>query len=175
MEQFLEQIKSYVGALNKFVALHQLPEEWFNKPDHVAIKGKDGADFARLIELFRPHSFQITSVIMNKRRLASVQINGSINIGRFGEVSWVEIMEPRPEKAGKDVVGFEHAEFLFPNFDAARLILDDKKVPYEMQENPGHKWINIVINGGGQELKLNNKLLMDTVKEEIDTGKAFLL
>jgi len=151
MDKVLEQIKSYATALSKFATLHTLPDQWFKTPDHLAIKGADSEDFTRLVGFWRPHSFQITAVQMDQRRLATAQLNGGINIGRFGEIKWVEIMEPRPEKVGHDVVGVEHMEFYYPNFDEVRLILDDRKVAYEMQENPGHKWINIKINAGDKQ------------------------
>jgi predicted metalloenzyme YecM len=175
MEQFLEEIKSYLGALSKFATLHQLPDEWFKTADHIAIKAKDEDDFVRLVQTFKPHSLQMSGVYMDNRRLATAQLNGGLNVGRFGQIGWIEIMEPRPEKLGKDVVGVEHMEFLFPEFDSAKLVLDSKKIPYQMEKNPGHEWINIKINSGGQELKLNNRLLAEAVKDEISSGTAYIL
>ena len=175
MDDILEQVGEYEAELSQFVADNELPKEWFGIADHIAVKGADGADFERLVEVFKPQSDQISCIDMDGRRLATAQLTGNISVGKFGNVSWVEIMEPRPEKVGKDVVGMEHMEFYFPDFTKVSRVLDDRKVQYEMQDNPGHHWVNIVINPKGQELKLNNKVLADVVGQEIKTGESYLL
>jgi hypothetical protein len=66
-------------------------------------------------------------------------------------------------------------EFLYPRFDAITSVLGYAKVAYELQQNPGHSWVNIVINSDGQELKLNDQLLGDVVVEEIADGRSKVL
>ncbi|HTE21430.1 MAG TPA: VOC family protein [Candidatus Limnocylindria bacterium] len=172
---FLQEAQKYVEGLRRFITVHELPGEWFGVADHVAVKGRDAADFEQLLKLFRPLAQQLTCIDMDGRRLATAWLKEPIAIGNFGSVEWVEIMEPRPEKVGKDVVGFEHMEFYFPDFVAIRAVLDHKGVKYEMEQNPGHQWVDIVINQTGQELKLNNRTLADVIPEELASGKAYLV
>jgi hypothetical protein len=96
--------------------------------------------------------------------LAALHLISPQSVGDLGEVSWLEIMEPRPEKVGKDFVGLEHIEFYYPDFDEVREALDKYKVSYTQQNNPGHDWINIVLGEAGQEFKLNSRLLSDVVE-----------
>jgi hypothetical protein len=169
---FQEQTDAYAESLADFIAKHELPAEWFEVPDHVAVKGADKSGFKEMLELLRPLANRMTIIDIDNRQLATAEMKFPLAVGLFGKVSWVEIMEPRPEKAGKDVVGFEHMEFYCPDFKAVRAVLDEKRIHYEMQQNPGHKWVNIVINEHGQELKLNNILLADVVTEELKSGKS---
>ena len=174
-EAFLNQARAYADTLADFIAKYELPMDWFKVTDHVAVKGRDADGFKEVVELFRPLAERIACIDMDSRRLATAQLKEPMAVGDFGTVGWVEIMEPRPEKVGKDVVGFEHMEFLFPDFDSIRTVLDEKKIAYEMEQNPGHHWVNIVINDKGQELKLNNRTLADVVPDELKEGKAYLL
>lgn len=170
MNKIGREIENYVRQLTAFVAEHELPSTWFEVIDHAAFKFRDTSDFEDGIKSFRPMSDEIACITMNNRRLATARLHMSLMIGKFGAVKWVELMEPRPEKAGRDYVGFEHVEFYYPNFDQVQQILDSKGIAYEMQTNPGHNWVNIVINSEGQELKLNDKTLGDIVNHELETG-----
>lgn len=170
MNSFETDIQKYADSLETFVSQHSLPADWFRVPDHIAIKGADATGFEELMNTFQPLANQLSYIEMDGRRLGTAQLVSSMAIGTFGSVSWVEIMEPRPEKVGKDVVGMEHMEFFYPHFDEIKSVLADRGIDFEPQENPGHAWINIVINDGGQELKLNDRLLTDAVTEEIKQG-----
>lgn len=174
-ENFLSQTQSYADGLADFIAKHELPTEWFKVTDHVAVKGRNASGFEELIALFRPLAERISCVNMDNRRLATAKLKEPLAVGEFGTVEWVEVMEPRPEKIGKDVVGFEHMEFYFPDFDAIRAVLDEKNISYEIEQNPGHQWVNIVINKSDQELKLNNRTLTKIVAKELGSGKAYIL
>ena len=175
MEKFREQVKKYEKLLAKFIADFDLPTEWFKVPDHLAVKGADTKGFEELIAQFRPLSEQLSCIDMDGRRLATAKLKEDIPVGKFGLVSWLEIMEPRPEKVGKDVVGLEHMEFYYPDFAKAIKVLKDRGINYTMQENPGHAWINIVLNKQGQELKLNNQTLGYIVTKELATGESQLI
>lgn len=172
MSDIKRQIEDYAHELEGFIERHELPSEWFEYPDHVAFKAADSQAFKSLIGTFQPLSEQISYVEMDGRRLATAQLLSHVTLGSFGDIQWVELMEPRPARVGSDVVGFEHAEFYFPNFEAVQKVLSDKEVVYEIQDNPGHSWVNIVINNKGQELKLNNGRLKDIVAKETAKGET---
>ncbi len=112
---------------------------------------------------------------MGERRLAALNLISDLPIASLGNISWVEVMEPRPEKLGKDVIGLEHMEFYYPDFDEVREVLQANDISFVEESNPGHQWINIVISDQGQELKLNNRPLAVIVEEEIENGVAHLL
>ncbi len=172
MSNIRRQIEDYAQELEGFIERNKLPNEWFERPDHVAFKAANSQGFDLLIQTFRPLSEQISYIEMDGRRLATAKLLSHVTLGTFGDIQWVELMEPRPARVGSDVVGFEHAEFYFPDFEAAQAILSDKKVAYDMQDNPGHSWVNIVINSDGQELKLNNGTLEDIVAAETARGET---
>jgi len=177
MKNYLEQIDQYAKELENFVSVHNLPEAWFAQPDHVAIKCADGMDYEDTMEEFKDEAEQRTWVKMHGRRLGSVKLISSLALGNFGDVSWVEVMEPRPEKVGKDVVGFDHAEFHYPHFKPIIMTFNLRKIKYSIpDDNPEHGAVVVVINEDtGHELKLNDKTLADIVAHELKEGKATIL
>jgi len=170
-----QEIADYARELRAFIGQYDLPSNWFEVVDHVAFKYKDKAECEAAIKDFRKMSSQITAVHLNNRQLATAQLQLSLWIGDFGAAKWIEIMEPRPERVGQDIVGLEHLEFYYPNFGEITEALDSKGVLYEIQSNPGHNWVNIVINSTGQELKLNDRMLGDVVAHELVTGESHVI
>ncbi len=165
----------YANKLRAFINKFHLPNVWFDEPDHIAFKARDSYGYERLLKGFVPMSESVSYVEMDGRRLAAAKLTAPLAIGTFSSVSWVEIMEPRPEKVGKGFVGLEHMEFWHADFDKVRNNLDDARIPYTLQSNPGHAWINIVLNEAGQELKINDRPLEFIVAEEIRNGEAHVI
>lgn len=175
MFEYDEAIEQYAMELEVFIAKYELPANWFKAPDHIAIKCADALDYVYTLEDLLPDASQGSQIEMDKRRLAGLKLTSAIKVGSLGSVEWVEVMEPRPNMVGKDVVGLEHMEFYYPKFDEVTKLLDKYNIEYKLQKNPGHSWVNIVINNQGQELKLNDKLLGETIAEELEQGIAKLL
>lgn len=175
MFEYEEEIEQFAETLQLFIDKYELPEKWFKTADHLAVKCADALDYVFRMEELMPDAAQASEIVMDKRRLAALRLTSPVPVGNLGEVSWLEVMEPRPEKVGKDVVGLEHMEFYYPDFDEVTELLAKLGVAYELQSNPGHSWVNIVLNEKGQELKLNDRLLGETVAEEIDNGTSRVL
>lgn len=172
---FEHAVDQYVASLERFAHRRGLPTEWFSEPDHLAVKCLDGEHYEDMVAAWGRRSNLASYVRMNGRRLASIHLGEVVSLGIFGDVEWLEIMEPRPKKVGIDIVGIDHAEFVFPDFTAADVVLAKRSIPHELQSNPNHSWLNIPINATGQELKLNNRPLADIVTHEIETGVAEVL
>jgi hypothetical protein len=175
MFEYEDEIGLFAASLKEFIAKYELPDSWFKKPDHLAIKCADGLDYVFRMEELIPDAVQASEITMDGRRLATLKLTSEVSVGDLGAVSWLEVMEPRPEKVGNDVVGLEHIEFYYPDFDEVTDLLDKLGVVYKIETNPGHSWVNIVINEAGQELKLNDKTLEDIVTEELEQGISRLL
>lgn len=173
--EYEEEIVDFAKTLEAFIDQHELPLEWFGVPDHLAIKCADGTDYDYRLEELMIDASAGSQVALDGRRLGALQLISPQPVGQLGSVGWLEIMEPRPEKVGDDVVGLEHVEFYYPDFAEIAELLDARGVAYTEQSNPGHTWINIVLNEAGQELKLNNRLLADVVAEELADGTAHSL
>ncbi len=168
------EINAYAAELQRFCEERNIPtnSDWFSEPDHIAFKAADTKDFDKLIESFKPLSSEISCIEMDERRLATARLISGLKVGEFGKVYVVELMEPRPEKVGNDVVGLEHMEFLYPFFSRVESTLELAGVRTQRQGNSGHNWVNVVINPAGQEVKFNDKLLSETVAEEVERGET---
>ncbi|MCB9822987.1 hypothetical protein H6800_01795 [Candidatus Nomurabacteria bacterium] len=167
--ELILRVREYEQSFTSFINVNNLPKEWFSVPDHIAIKCADGKDYVKTCrELSHMTKNGIWEIDLDSRFLGSAELINSINFGEYG-FSWIEIMQPRPGKETKE--GFvEHTEFLFTDFNTVKNVLDRKNIAYELQENPGHKWINIVIDNYGREIKVNDKVLSDVVKWELEKG-----
>lgn len=172
-QSFEQQVADYAAALHSFRAGHDLPAEWFAEPDHIAVKCAGAEDFDAALEQWLPRAESLSYIWLNGRRLATAQLLGPLAVGEEGEVSWLEIMEPKPEKAGKDVVGVDHMEFMFADFAAVTALLRERDVVFEHQENPSHRWVSIDMYG--HELKLNDLPLAAVVPKEIAEGTATII
>ena len=173
--RYMDGKNEYVQDLEELIDKYWLPAGWFETPDHIAVKCSNSIDFEDTLDWYKDKSAQLSLVEMDGRRLAAAKMFSSITIASLGSVEWVEIMEPRPEKIGRDVVGFEHMEFYYPDFEAIKDILKDRRIKFEMQKNPGHAWINVVLNSAGQEVKFNDKPLSEVVAHEIETGQSLIV
>lgn len=168
--QFNKELSLYSESFLAFVAAHRLPNDLFKMPDHFAIKCANKHDYIETRQLFSEQEVNggIWELPLDGRLLATAQLVGSVSINGY-DFSWVEIMQPRPGKETE--VGFvEHTEFYVSDFSAVEELLKQKDIYFERQHNPGHAWINIVIDEAGREIKLNNKLLADVVVWEKAQG-----
>lgn len=168
-DQLASELKKYGDSFTRFVSAHSLPSQWFMTVDHVAIKCADRDDYSQTCQLISPQTLDdIWEIELNGRLLGSAELRSPIGIG-IHQFSWIEIMQPREGK--ESAQGFvEHTEFLFEDFASVEDYLRQKKIAYELQENPGHKWINIVIDEDGREIKINNRVLAEVVKWELQEG-----
>lgn len=173
MDTFHKQVADYATALQKFRTDNDLPSEWFAQPDHLAIKCAGPVDYEQTVQNWLPQAASLSYAPLNNRRLASVRLSQPLVVGNNGAVEWLEIMEPRPEKVGKDPVGIDHMEFLFADFEAASTVLRAKNIPFEQEQNPLHEWLSIFAYG--HEFKLNNSVLAQIVATNIKTGDATVL
>lgn len=166
------QIFAYGEALRDFVDQYSLPEEWFVRPDHIAFKCRNADHFDEVLMQATDDADQLSFVAVDGRRLASAHLEQPMYVESFGSVEWLEIMQPRPERQGKDLVGLEHMEFYWPDFESAEEVLRDRGVSFELQHNDKQQWMSIIIDGFGHELKLCNRTLGDIVSEELANGDA---
>lgn len=173
--EIMTQIFAYSEELREFIDNNALPEEWFEQPDHFAYKCRNGEHFEEVVQQVADDAASLSYVVLDNRKLASAELAMPVYAESFSNVSWLEIMQPRPEKEGSDVVGLDHMEFYYPDFETIEEVLTDRGIAYTLQSNPNHQWINVVINDAGQELKLNNKTLADIVRQEIADGEAEII
>jgi predicted metalloenzyme YecM len=168
---FKEEVKVYTKSLARFMYLYSLPEKWFTKPDHLAIKAKDAAAYDAHVEYWKDKAVKgrVSEIKMNGRRLGTVRLKEPFSVGPFGIISWIELMEPRPNMVGKDKVGLDHMEFYYPKFDEVMTALKERDVIAKLESNPSHEWISIILHDG-HELKLNNGRLGTMVSKEIKQG-----
>lgn len=161
----------YNTSFQSFRSRFPLPEEWFAFPDHFAIKCANEPDYQLTCEELSQevNSNGIWEIEMDNRLLGSAKLAGAVTLGGY-DFQWVEIMQPRPGKETDS--GFvEHTEFLFPNFEEILSTLKELGIEAELQKNPGHSWINVVIDSMGREIKFNDKLLEDVAEDEQRQGK----
>jgi hypothetical protein len=172
--QIEKALIAYEASFADFCRAYQLPEQWFGRPDHIAIKAANLNDYEetrRVIEDSYVYG-AIWEVSMDERLLGSGKLLGSLSLVDY-DFQWVEIMQPRPGKETEK--GFvEHTEFVFPDFYEVARILHQRGLTegedFERQSNDGHAWLNVVLDKQGHEIKFNDKPLAEVVAEEKATA-----
>lgn len=166
-----EGLDTYDTAFMHFTSAYQLSSEWFRSPDHFAIKCADELDYLATCTTIGEHinSDGLWELSLDDRLLASAELVGRVSLGGFS-FGWIEIMQPKPGKEMSS--GFvEHTEFFFPDSYEVMRVLEQRGVAAEVQENPSHSWVNVVIDDAGREIKFNNKPLARIAEVEREEGK----
>lgn len=169
---FESSAASYERLLNEVRTKYQLPNRWFERPDHVAVKCKDPKDYLAAIESLTPlfDTETLGEIRQAGRRLASARLLTAMHLDGF-EFGMIEIMEPRLNAIPIKETFVEHTEFtvddlltiyngltrrIAPN-DSAVKVVDDRE-----SHHPG-----IVLEfGDGLEVKFNETSLADMVVNE---------
>lgn len=166
-DKFLTELRGYIKALGL--------ENLLAAPiDHLAIKLKDGDDYDRFVLEIEPDVDKLFYTIIGNRRLGGAVLKQQIHFGELGATDQVEIMEPKPGKAGKDFVGFEHIELLHKDLRLLAKQLKDQKIEFEDRRDSCGSLI-LRINDKGQEIKFRTQPLHEKALEEYEEGTAIRL
>ena len=160
----------YGETMKQYVDTFQLPKSWFGNPDHLAVKCADELDYIDTCISIGNDAIHdgVWEVSLDERLLASAKLSGKVALGGF-HFGWIEIMQPRPGKeTGKGFV--EHTEFFYPDLYEVLRVLEQCGADVALQSNPGHEWVNLVIDDFGREIKFNNKPLAEVVAVEQAEG-----
>lgn len=128
--KYLEQesIRKFVDELVGFRDQHKLSELFSSRVDHLAIKMADSNDYERCVKDILSICSLMTEAQLNNRRIATAKLEKKVNLTgssqSLSSVEYLEIMEPRPEKVGKDLVGIDHCEIDIESFPQLRKELD---------------------------------------------------
>jgi len=171
-----QELHEYSIALTTYEGRHGLPYSLFKKPDHLAIRTASIAHFSDMVKSVVPKS-EITAVTERDGKfLAAAKMLGSLNLGLYGKVGWIEIAEPDPDDTNKKA-GLEYASFYFSEIDQAVNIFDRKNVDYEIEDEGEYTLANVrfMSNGREREFKITDTPIADKVAEDIANGDAHVL
>lgn len=165
-----EELLKYEEAFGGFVHGYGLPKELFVAPDHLAIKCADELDYLTTCDDLRSvvTSDGFWEFPEGGRLLASAELDSGASLCGF-TFNWLEVMQPRPGKE-TDAGFVEHTEFYTPDLFAVAERLKKHGVEFTAQKNPGHSWLNVVIDEVGREIKFNDKPLAEVVAAEKKPG-----
>lgn len=168
-------IESYLADLRSFMREHGVVDLLRGSVDHVAFKAADYAHYSAIVGGIVSKSRLSSFTRMDGRQIATIELVAPISLGELGETYFLEIMEPKPEKVGRDLVGFEHIEIYNPDFEGIMRALRESGVNFEDGGNDYHKTIVLKINEKGQEVKFTNGRLGEIVKRQTKDGISVLI
>lgn len=135
--------------------------------EHVAIKALDRKVYDEYIQIFRPLSKKMLSVVVGDRELTTAELYEPLDAGTFGKVSILVIMEPKPEAIATTHDLIDHIELLVPSLDDIKTALKSKDVLFSEQSNDQRKTLIAEINEWGQEVKFTELSAPDAVNIKI--------
>lgn len=94
-------------------------------------------------------------------------------------IACIEIMQPRPEMQGQDVIGLDHLEIINVNLGEIERSLKTAKADYYVDETNPYKGIVVsFVNNRRERIKFTNKTLAEIVplqiKDEPERVKVIL-
>lgn len=170
-----EDISRYGKNLGRFIAMTSFPEELLGQPDNVMIKASDPRDFETKYQSLAPRAAERPYFvdIPDGRFLVAARLLTSVAVYGDRSVDWVELMESKTSNAEPvDYVGVEYAEFFFDDLKKAGRTLSQNGLAYEPLSDDDHAWLNMRINTEGQELRITDRMLAETIDEELDSERA---
>jgi hypothetical protein len=170
-----EDISRYGRNLGCFIAMTSFPEELLEQPDNVMIKASDPKDFETRYQSLAPWVAERPYFVdvPDGRFLVAARLLTPLAV--FGErrVDWVELMEAKRADAELiDYVGAEYTEFFTDDLKKAGKTLRERGIAYKPLDDGDHAWLNMRINTEGQELRITDRMLAETIDEELDTERA---
>ncbi len=169
-----EQVSQYSAALVYYEAANKLPMDMLSQPDHLALKAADIRHFEILVKSVGKYSSELYCIDDQDRFLVAARLAGKVTVGLHGKVRWLEIKEPRRGHSD-DIVGIEHAEFVYNDFNKALNQLERKGLDPEVEAEGDHKRINLVFTSEGHELRFTNTPIAEIVTEKLENGEAYVI
>jgi len=178
-EDINDLVSDYRGQLDYFAYSVDFPPILLQEPDHMMLKAADPVDFAEKVREIKPwtEKEEVAFMELDWRFLAVARLVVPYTLTPSRHIGWLEIMEPK-EARGYDYIGVEYASFHCPDINKAeKLVNNTKGVTVErLHDEPRHwRWLNIVMNGSGQELRLSDTKLEEIVEQELEDGTARLI
>lgn len=147
--------------------------------DHLAVKTKDQLDYQKYKNEILPLCLAMTEADLDGRKIATAKLDQAIVLTNstgqeLGRAFHLEIMEPRPTKIGRDLIGLDHIEFAIESFARAQEQLRSLDIPTNQGDGEDQYQHTVVvrINNRGQEVKLSDEPLSQLVIKELAEGKA---
>ncbi|HEX5394791.1 MAG TPA: hypothetical protein VFW52_00285 [Candidatus Saccharimonadales bacterium] len=177
-EEIYDLVQNYREKLDYFVKSSGIPDSLLEEPDHMMLKTADPVDFAEKVRIIKPWTDeeQVAFMELDWRFLAMARLAVPFAITETRHADWLEIMEPK-QAEGYDYIGVEYASFYHPDIYKAQKKLRARGISAERlhDESRGWKWLNIVINNSGQEVRITDTKLVEIVEQELDDGSAKLI
>ena len=172
--EFEKSLSTYTDVFAEFCQTNQISAELFSNPDHLAIKCANEEDYFDTLDTFRGIVSAETEWVHweSGRRLFSAELTSNISVSFFN-FRMIEIMQPKPGKE-TDYGFVEHLEFYNSDIynTLGRLsVLGLPNTP-KIQLNDSHKWVNIVMDSQGREIKFNDLSLKEVVVNEKNESLA---
>jgi predicted metalloenzyme YecM len=172
-ERLQELLLAYAEDVKLFFYSYGLANLVLDVPiDHVAIKALNRETYEEYLKIYLPLSKRLSSSEVNDRDLATALLYKPLDAATFGEVSILEIMEPRPGVIATTYDLIDHIELLVPDLEAIIEALKAKDVEFKEQANDQHKTVVVEITEWGQEVKFTDRSLLDIAEKQIIAGSA---
>lgn len=169
-------VTDYGKAMLGFVQRKNFPELLLGQPDNVMIKSSSPADFQNKFQNLKSWTAEHPYFIdVDGRFLVAARLLVPMSLAAQRPVEWIEIMEPKSPDGTVDYFGAEYTEFFYGDFHKAELMLKKSRIDYAGMADPEHRWLNVRINKDGQEIRITDSFLAETIDAEVASGKAKLL
>lgn len=127
-----EQADVFGAKVESFAALKNMGRNIFEQPESLTIRPESKDIFFRMQEALAAQSEKMAVTQRGWRflTLAKLRREHSIALAHFGEIDWVEILEPTVNQESAGQGGIVAMRFLYPEPDQLRTFLRSKSVKH---------------------------------------------
>jgi hypothetical protein len=167
------EITGYGKLVAGYVYNKDFPEILLGDPDHVTLKSTDATDFDTKFKQLKPWTAEDRYFSdVDGRFLVAARFLVPMALMERRPVEWIQIVEPESADGSLDYFGVEYAEFFYPEFTKARMMLERSKVAFSERNDDTHRWLNIKLNDKGQDIRITDRMLAETMDAEVESGRA---
>jgi hypothetical protein len=172
-QQIPQEIRDYGHRLEAFAKSKGIPDPLIADPDHAMIKVPTPAAFnERYSSLLTGIAEQPVFTEIDFRFIVAARLLIPISLTPGRILDRIEIMEAKSPEGTADYLGVEYTEFFYRDFNRAVNVLNKRQVPHELRHDGIHRWISMRMNDEGQEMRITDRRLAETLDLELDGEMA---
>lgn len=168
-----KEIRAYGQELSGFAYHTRFPEDLLYYPDYVMFKAPNADGFKERVDGIKTWAAeQPIFTEVDWRFVVMAHLAVPVELIDRRPVENVEVMEAKSREGTVDYLGVEYASFFVEDFGEATSRLGKRHIHYELMADGYSRWLNICINGLGQEVRLSDHVLAEALEKRLEDGTA---
>lgn len=163
-----QEIDSFDDSLALLASHSGIGASYLNSPESVAIEAKNRGQYIKLQEAFAAQSL-FMAVIQERWRFRTIaRRTGSYVMPHFGEINWIEIIEPKSKPSNSSVPRIKSVSFYVDDLSGIHTVLQARHLGPTLTE----EGVSIRMRGTPREVIFTDVGIGYSIEEYVQNGSA---